>query len=103
MIDDGEDYKHGIIAELKINGDYEYKYSTKNQTKEENLKEMNKYKIDGYNLIYWYLKLINVQRVTFNKNKWDTEIADKIVEFIEIYKQEKINSNPLNQFINDDD
>ena len=101
IIDDN--YKHGIIAELRINGDYDYKYSSNNQNKKENLKELEKYKNEGYNLIYWYLKLINVQRVTFDKNKWDTEIANKITDFIEIYKQEKINSNPLNQFIKEED
>jgi len=100
IIDD--EYKHGIIAEIRINGEYEYKYSNQNQTKEENLIEMNKYKNKGYNLIYWNLKLINIQRVTFNRNLWDNEIVNKINEFIEIYKQEK-NNNPLNQFLNDND
>ena len=98
-----ENYKHGIIAERKVNGDYEYKYSINNQTAIDNLKEMEKYINEGYDLIYWNLELINIQRINFDKNKWDTEILNKIDEFIEIYKQEKINNNPLNQFITDDD
>ena len=75
-----ENYKHGIIAERKVNGDYEYKYSINNQTAIDNLKEMEKYINEGYDLIYWNLELINIQRINFDKNKWDTEILNKIDE-----------------------
>jgi len=98
-----ENYKHGIIAELKINNDYDYKYSTKNQDFITNIKEMDLYEKQGYNLIYWKLKLINIQQVKFDKNKWEKEITSKINNFYEIYKEEKIKNNPINQFINEDD
>ena len=98
-----ENYKHGIIAELKINNDYDYKYSKENQNLLTNIEEMKEYEEEGYNLIYWKLKLINVQQVKFNKNNWDKEIINKINNFYEIYKEEKIKNNPINQFINEDD
>ena len=98
-----ENYKHGIIAELKVNNDYDYKYSTKNQDFITNIKEMDLYEKQGYNLIYWKLKLINIQQVKFDKNKWEKEITSKINNFYEIYKEEKIKNNPINQFINEDD
>ncbi len=95
-------YKHGIIAEIKVKSDYEYIYSTNNQTGEMNIKEMNNYKMKGYKLIYWKLKLINIQKVVFNEDKWKNEIADKIKKFYDIYINEKQLSNPINLFINDD-
>jgi len=98
-----ENYKHGIIAELKVNNDYNYKYSTENQNLLDNLKEMEKYEKQGYNLIYWKLNLINIQNVKFDKNKWNNDITNKINNFYEIYKEEKNKNNPINQFINDDD
>jgi len=98
-----DNYKHGIIAEIKIKNDYEYKYSTKNQELIENIEEMEIYKNQGYNLIYWKLNLINIQKVEFNKNKWDSEITPKINDFYDIYIKEKKLSNPINQFIDDDD
>jgi putative phage-type endonuclease len=98
-----ENYKHGIIAELKVNNDYDYKYSTKNQDFITNVKEMDLYEKQGYNLIYWKLKLINIQQVKFDKNKWEKEITSKINNFYEIYKEEKIKNNPINQFIDEDD
>jgi len=98
-----ENYKHGIIAELKVNNDYDYKYSTENQKLSNNLKEMEEYEKKGYNLIYWKLKLINIQKVKFDKNKWNKEIINKINNFYEIYKEEKIKNNPVNQFIDEDD
>ena len=98
-----ENYKHGIIAELKVNNDYDYKYSTENQKLFNNLKEMEEYEKKGYNLIYWKLKLINIQKVKFDKNKWNKEIINKINNFYEIYKEEKIKNNPINQFIDEDD
>lgn len=98
-----ENYKHGIIAELKVNNDYDYKYSTENQKLFNNLKEMEEYEKKGYNLIYWKLKLINIQKVKFDKNKWNKEIINKINNFHEIYKEEKFKNNPINQFIDEDD
>jgi len=98
-----ENYKHGIIAELKINNDYDYKYSTKNQDLISNINEMKKYKNEGYNLIYWKLNLINIQKVNFDKNKWDNEIIHNINNFYEIYKNEKLNLNSINLFIDDSD
>ena len=64
---------------------------------------MEEYEKKGYNLIYWKLKLINIQKVKFDKNKWNKEIINKINNFHEIYKEEKIKNNPINQFIDEDD
>ncbi len=97
-----DNYKHGIIAEMRVKSDYEYIYSTNNQSGEMNIKEMNNYKMKGYKLIYWKLKLINIQKVVFNEDKWKNEIADKIKKFYDIYINEKQLSNPINLFINDD-
>ncbi len=102
-LDIKENYKHGIIAELKVNNNYEYKYSKENQELLVNLKEMEEYEKQGYNLIYWKLKLINIQQVKFDKNKWNKEITNKINNFYEIYKEEKNKNNPVNQFIEEDD
>ena len=82
---------------------FENKYSKENQELLVNLKEMEEYEKQGYNLIYWKLKLINIQQVKFDKNKWNKEITNKINNFYEIYKEEKIKNNPVNQFINEDD
>ena len=97
-----DNYKHGIIAEIKVKSDYEYIYSTNNQNGEMNIREMNNYKMKGYKLIYWKLKLINIQKVVFNEDKWKNEIAEKIKKFYDIYINEKQLSNPINLFINDD-
>ena len=97
-----ESYKHGIIAEIKVKGDYNYNYSTNNQTGDLNLKEMNEFKNKGYNLIYWKLKLINIQKVVFNEDKWKNEIVEKINKFYEIYMDEKKLGNPINLFIDDE-
>lgn len=98
----GESYKHGIIAEIKIKGDYEYNYSTNNQTGELNLKEMNEFNKKGYRLIYWKLKLINIQKVVFNEDKWKNEIVEKINKFYDIYMDEKKLGNPINLFIEEE-
>ncbi len=98
----GENYKHGIIAEIKVKSDYEYNYSTNNQTGELNLKEMNEFKRKGYKLIYWKLKLINIQKVVFNEDKWKNEISEKINKFYDIYMDEKKLGNPINLFIDDE-
>jgi putative phage-type endonuclease len=100
---DLDNYRHGIIAELKIRSDYEYKYSCDKQEASENLKEMNAYKEKGYRLIYWKLNLINIQKVAFDEDKWKGEIETKINNFHDIYMKEKKENNPLNLFINEDD
>ena len=97
-----ENYKHGIIAEIKIKGEYKYEYSTDKQSGNLNIKEMNVYKNKGYNLTYWKLKLINIQKVSFNEEKWKNEIMPKIQNFYEIYMNEKQLGNPINLFIKDD-
>ena len=100
---DLDNYRHGIIAELKVRSEYEYKYSCDKQEANENLKEMNAYKEKGYRLIYWKLNLINIQKVAFDEDKWKGEIETKINKFHEIYMKEKKENNPLNLFINEDD
>ena len=100
--DINENYKHGIIAEKKEKSNFIYNYSSDNQTSNENINEMAKYKNDGWKLNYWKLKLINIQQVEFDKNKWDNCISNKINEFIEIYNEEKKNYNPVNMFIDED-
>jgi putative phage-type endonuclease len=97
-----EPYTHGIIAEIKSGNEYIYEYSTENQSQDENINEMKQWNNKGYNLIYWKLKLINIQNVKFNRDKWNNEIIGKINKFYDIYCQEKKNSNPINQFIEDD-
>jgi len=47
--------------------------------------------------------LINVQKVTFDEEKWKNEIETKINNFHDIYMKEKKENNPLNLFINEDD
>jgi putative phage-type endonuclease len=102
ILDINENYKHGIIAEKKEKSNFIYNYSGNNQTSEENINEMTKYKNDGWKLNYWKLKLINIQQVEFDKNKWDNHITNKINQFIEIYNEEKKNYNPVNMFIDED-
>jgi putative phage-type endonuclease len=98
-----ENYKHGIIAENKI--DYSYIYSKEKQSALENINEMNSYLNDNnYRLNYWSLKLINIQKVEYNSNKWDNEILPKINNFYNIYINEKKNKEkPIDLFILDDD
>ena len=96
-------YKHGIIAEMKDKNEFKYEYSSNDQTASANLKEMNEYLSQGYNkLIYWKLKLINIQKVVFDENKWKNEIMGKIANFNKIYMKEKELSKPINLFIDDD-
>ena len=94
---ENENYKHGIIAEFKNNT---YIYSTPNQTFNENIDEMNKHK--DCILIYWKLELINTQRITFDKNKWNNEIINKIKNYTILYENEK-NNKPKSLFIEDSD
>jgi hypothetical protein len=72
---------HGIIAEFK---DQIYEYSDPYLTKEEAIKDI-KSKIENKNNFfqykYWRLVRMNVQRVYFNKQEWDTSIVPKINDF----------------------
>jgi putative phage-type endonuclease len=91
------DYKHGIIAELK---DHSYIYTTPNQNYNNNIDEMKK--INDVKYVYWYLEIINVQRVNFDKDKWNNKIAKKIAEYWKLYESERI-KKPVNLFIEDSD
>lgn len=101
--ENNDNNSHGIIGERKENNEYVYKYSSENQNCENNMTEMSDLEKD-LNLIYWKLKSINIQSVSFDKNKWDTIITDKIKNYNNIYKKEKEQqSNPVNLFINEDE
>ena len=91
------DYKHGIIAELK---DHSYIYSTPNQNYNDNIDEMKK--INDAKYVYWYLDIINVQRVYFDKDKWNNKIVKKIADYWKLYESE-LNKKPVNLFIEDSD
>jgi putative phage-type endonuclease len=100
-------YKHGIIAELK---DHSYIYSTPNQNYNDNIDEMKK--INGNDngngngndikYVYWYLEIINVQRVYFDKDKWNNKTLKKIADYWKLYKSE-LDKKPNNLFIEDSD
>lgn len=92
-----ENYKHGIIAEFKNNT---YIYSSFNQSFQECLDEMNKY--NDCKFIYWKLDLINIQRITFDTNKWNNIIINKIKDYTILYENEKKNKSK-NLFIEDSD
>ena len=91
------DYKHGIIAELK---DHSYIYSTPNQNYNDNIDEMKK--INDVKYVYWYLEIINVQRVHFDKDKWNNKTVKKIADYWKLYQSE-LNKKPANLFIEDND
>ena len=91
------DYKHGIIAELK---DHSYIYSTPNQNYNDNIDEMKK--INDAKYVYWYLEIINVQRVYFDKDKWNNKTVKKIADYWKLYQSE-LNKRPVNLFIEDSD
>jgi putative phage-type endonuclease len=95
--DNENDYKHGIIAELK---DHSYIYSTPNQNYRDNIDEMKK--INDAKYVYWYLELINVQRVYFDKDKWNNKTAKKIADYWKLYQSE-LDKKPVNLFIEDSD
>jgi len=91
---------HGIIVEYKKEkGNIDYIYTKPLQTITENLEEIEKLP-NGNKYNYWKLKLINIQEVKFNKDKWNNEILPKINEFHLIYMNEKKNNNN-NLFIED--
>jgi hypothetical protein len=59
-------------------------------------------KINDVKYVYWYLEIINVQRVNFDKDKWNNKIAKKIAEYWKLYESERI-KKPINLFIEDSD
>ena len=81
---------HGIIAEYKLKtGEYYYLYSDIFLNKNDainNIKEqvskIDKTDMFFIKLTYWRLNFINIQKVNFDKNNWDTNIEPKINEFI---------------------
>jgi putative phage-type endonuclease len=90
-----DDY-YGMIAELRMdNGEMIYKYS---KLKDTQMKELP----NGYKFIYWKLKLINIQEVKFDEERWKREIEPKIQDFHYIYMNEKKNNHPKNLFIDED-
>ena len=96
-LDEDENYKHGIIAELE---DHSYIYSTPNQNYNDNIDEMKKIKDCIY--VYWYLEIINVQRVHFDRDKWNNKTLKKIADYWKLYQSE-IAKKPVNLFIEDND
>jgi putative phage-type endonuclease len=99
-----DNYLHGIIGEKKVNNEFIYIYTTDKQTGKDNIKEMNDYKENDYKMNYWKMELINIQEVSFNKDKWDNIIMDKIKSYNLIYKEEKEKGGGNNKdlFIDDD-
>ena len=86
---------HGIIAEYQCDGEYKYLYSDEYLKSNECYDNINE-KIKNYDntrakfnkLIYWELNLMNIQRETFNEDKW-RDIFPKINDFwqkVERYK-----------------
>ena len=61
---------------------------------------MNKY--NDCKFIYWKLDLINIQRITFDTNKWNNIIINKIKDYTILYENEKKNKSK-NLFIEDSD
>jgi putative phage-type endonuclease len=104
---------HGIIAQYQSNGEYIYLYSDPYLNSNECLNNIND-KISKYaninavfnKLVYWELNLINVQRETFNQEKWN-KIEPMINEFWE--KVENFRTMPIEdnikkfKFIDDND
>ena len=108
---------HGVIAEYQISGSYKYLYSDEYLNAEEAYNNICK-KIIDYNsantldntskfnkLIFWELKIINIQRESFNKDEWE-KIIPKINEFwksVENFKLMPIEDNIKKfTFIDDD-
>jgi putative phage-type endonuclease len=99
-VKDIENYKHGVIIDYK-NGSY--KYSTFNNTYENNINEMNELNVNNDKIIYWMLEMINVQRVKFDNKLWDSKIRGKIEEYTKLYQKEKLNNEKTKLFIEDSD
>ena len=97
-----DDYRHGIIAEKYENNEIKYIYSKFNKNYEENIEEMNIYKNDNYKLNYWMLDIINIQRIHFDKHRWNNIIEPKIKSYWSLYQQE-LKNKPKNLFIEDSD
>jgi hypothetical protein len=101
-LDLDNNYKHGIIAEFYENNEIRYVYSTFNKSYEETIEEMKIYKDERKKLNYWMLEIINVQRINFDKERWDNIIEPKIKSYWSLY-QEELKNKPKNLFIEDDD
>ena len=97
-----DNYQHGIIAEIYENNEIRYVYSKFNNNFESNIEEMNNYKNSNYKLNYWMLDIINIQRVNFDKNRWNDIIEPKIKTYWSLYQQE-LKNKPKNLFIDDSD
>lgn len=108
-VKDINDSHHGIIIEKRDeSGDIIYKYSGKNQDMYKNISEFDYYRYNNeWKFNYWRLKLMNIQRVKFDKEKWEKTIVPKINEFHDIYMNEKNkenrNKDPINLFMDDSD
>lgn len=108
-VKDIDNNHHGIIIEKRDeSGDIIYKYSGKNQDIYKNIKEFDYYRYNNeWKFNYWKLKLMNIQRVKFDKDKWEKTIVPKINEFHNIYMNEKNkenrNKDPINLFMDDSD
>ncbi len=90
-------YKHGIIADLGLGN---YKYSTFNQNCKMNIYEMSEYN----NCIYWMLDIINIQRIKFDDNLWNSTIKTNLVNYWTLYEKElKSKKKNKNLFIEDND
>jgi hypothetical protein len=63
---------------------------------------MKIYKDERKKLNYWMLEIINVQRINFDKERWNNIIEPKIKSYWSLY-QEELKNKPKNLFIEDDD
>ena len=99
-VKDIDNYKHGIIIDYR-NGIY--KYSTFNNSYNDNIIEINELNINNDNIIYWMLEIINIQRVKFDDKLWNGKIKGKIEEYTKLYQKEKLNNQKKNLFIEDSD
>ena len=97
-----DNYKHGIIGEIYENNEIKYIYSKFNKNYQENIEEMNNYKNNNYKINYWMLETINIQRINFDKNRWNNIIEPKIKSDWSLYQQE-LKNKPKNLFIEDSD
>ena len=120
MAFDGDDEKHGVIAEYyNPKGEYVYYYSEANQTPKECVDEIcigslsdercerirsEKLKFSKYT--YWRLDEMIIQRVVFNADMWKT-IVPKINTFWESVEEFKLLPIELGikkyKFVDEDD